>query len=782
MPNITTKQTEADLETQIDAAMRRVFPWITDLRHQTRFEVTFGRNRFTIDGSRESMQGRSDIIPYRGDAPLAVLELKRADIPLTADDDAQVRSYALLLGAPIVVVTNGSACRVLAAHDMRLLSDGECSEKRLSEALSAASRAAKANLANAVATLLGDDDRTWKQAVSAVSAAEIRELSGGWRDRQQRFVDDFLVPRNVTRQVLDALGNSRSRAAIVTGPPLSGKSSVLREFVEQASGPQGIDVLYVDCASTYEGLFRRLANILAAELDWPATPEDARNWLRRISQRQGGGLVVVLDAPPASNTVLRQEVDELLSRGFGEQVKLVVALDENHVATWTKSESGRDSTRLGRLSTAFTLELLDDGEFAAARALLRQLGGEFVEGADKADEFRAPWILRSVAAKALDGRPPELLSVLPPLLGIDIFSHVQGQLADQEEIREPLARLARAYLDSLKKGRRSAIRVLTSMYVFAITEQEARKAMDKGDIQTLVRTGIIRRWVDADGCPSLAVRQPELFAYCVAFALGQRLAKAIAGNRENVSKALTNCASMPLGDLIGAQAILFAAQRSEGHLPLSLLNELLQRPPRRVPLSAGLDARIFVPELGLLTLRVDDDGRAIVARAGGPAQTLILNASELGSTIGEMEPWLILARLCSCRFLVGDDEGQFLDAMPTLLLELASAPVIMRGHPGPNESLHVHDIEGYGEVACFHNGIVEPITMSIATWLSRDDQQGGGDRDDWIDEALSWDSLPLTNRIYAALRHLRNVRGVAEWAQLTLDNKVRPAIDTYRLH
>lgn len=776
---MTTRQTEADLETQVDAAIRRVFPWMTDLRHQTRFEVTFGRNRFTIDGSRESMQGRSDIILYRADSPLAVLELKRADIPLSADDDAQGRSYALLLGAPIVIVTNGSVCRVLATHDMTLVSDGECSEQLLSAALTAASCAAKANLADAVSTLLGDDDRTWKQAIAAVSLAEIRELSGGWQDRYQRFVEDFLVPRNVTNQVLEALANNPSRAVIVAGPPLSGKSSVLREIAERTQGERGLDVLFIDCASTYEGLFRRLANILSVELGWPATPEDARNWLRRISQRQGAALVVALDAPPATNTVLRQEVDELLSRGFGECVKLVIALDENHVPTWTKSESSRDHTKLGRFSTSFALGLLDDREFEEAKLLLQQRGGQFVAGADKADEFRAPWILRAVAANALDGRPPELISVLPPLLGIDIFSHVEEQLVDQEEIREPLARLARAYLDSLKVGR-SAVRVLTSMYCFGVTEKEARKEMERGDIQTLVRFGIIRRWIDADGCPAFAVRQPELFAYCVAFALGKRLAKAVAKSREDASHVLARCASMPLGDIIGAQAILVAAQRNEGRLPLSVVEALLQRTPSRAPLSAGFDGRIFVPEVGLLALRVDDEGRATVTTTDGSLRSLVLDATELG-TVGEMEPWLILARLCSCKLLVVDTEGQFPDVMPALLLELASAAVIMRQHSNPEVGLHVHEIAERGEIACHRNGIVEPITMSIARWLS-DCNLSDGDRDSWIEEAISRNSLPLTNRIYTALSHLRDVEGISQWAARTLNTRVGPVMDAFHLH
>ncbi len=110
---LTTSPTEADLEAEIHQAIAQAFPWMPaeSIHHQTKFSFTFGRKKIDVDGTEASRaEARSDIVLYDGDRPLAVLELKRAGVPLTPDDDAQGLSYARVLSPspPLVVVTNGT--------------------------------------------------------------------------------------------------------------------------------------------------------------------------------------------------------------------------------------------------------------------------------------------------------------------------------------------------------------------------------------------------------------------------------------------------------------------------------------------------------------------------------------------------------------------------------------------------------------------------------------------------------------------------------------------------
>jgi Protein of unknown function (DUF3489) len=96
LKQLTTAPTEADLEAKIHAAVLAAFPWLPagSLRHQTKFEFKFGHRNVQIDGKEVSkVQGRSDILVFHNDIPLAVLELKREGLPLTQEDREQGLSY-----------------------------------------------------------------------------------------------------------------------------------------------------------------------------------------------------------------------------------------------------------------------------------------------------------------------------------------------------------------------------------------------------------------------------------------------------------------------------------------------------------------------------------------------------------------------------------------------------------------------------------------------------------------------------------------------------------------
>ena len=94
----TTKApTEADLEAQIDAALRLAFPWLPDglIRHQTIFSFSFGGKRITVDGAKGHVaHARADILLYWNERPMAVLELKRGGSALDAEHDAKGLAYA----------------------------------------------------------------------------------------------------------------------------------------------------------------------------------------------------------------------------------------------------------------------------------------------------------------------------------------------------------------------------------------------------------------------------------------------------------------------------------------------------------------------------------------------------------------------------------------------------------------------------------------------------------------------------------------------------------------
>ncbi|MEF8748827.1 MAG: type I restriction enzyme HsdR N-terminal domain-containing protein [Candidatus Accumulibacter propinquus] len=338
MPITTTHPPEAQLEARINATLTRVFSGATELRHQHRFKLRVGRTVLDA-GFADYVEGRADIIVYQRDVALAVLELKREGLPLTQDDEVQGRSYALLVQAPILVITNGVETRIYQTHNMELLAGTSIDATEIARRFEAAANAARTGMSSAVGKLLGTDLAA--PAIAALTAVELDELTGDWT-AGERFVRDFIVPRRATNELKVALREGKNKVVVVSGPPLSGKSSILRE-VALKSANEPWDVLYIDGSSCSEGLFRRLANVLAVNFGWPASEDESRVWLRQLTTRSKRVLVLCLDSLPVTGSKLLNELDELLST-FGDNLRVVIAVDENDVDQLVLSRRSRNQT------------------------------------------------------------------------------------------------------------------------------------------------------------------------------------------------------------------------------------------------------------------------------------------------------------------------------------------------------------------------------------------------------------------------------------------------------
>jgi hypothetical protein len=95
-------------------------------------------------------------------------------------------------------------------------------------------------------------------------------------------------------------------------------------------------------------------------------------------------------------------------------------------------------------------------------------------------------------------------------------------------------------------------------------------------------------------------------------------------------------------------------------------------------------------------------------------------------------------------------------------------------------AVRMHKLKGHGSVACHEAGIVEPITLSMFKFLDRE----GEGANEWVDEAVARNSVPLLLRIDMALRYIED-RGdtpLAQWAKDILSRVIRPALDRFLFH
>ncbi len=771
MSTTTTTPPEAELEARITGTLQRIFPGTTDLRAQRRFKLRLG-HAVLEGGTRNYVDGRADILVYQGESPLAVLELKREGLSLTAEDAAQGASYALLARAPLVVVSNGSDTRLFQTHDMARIEGISIDASELARRVSNAAVAARSSVSGAINKLLGTD--LAPAAIAAINAAELGELTGAWAS-SERFVENFLVARSATAQARTIVQEGIRRIVLVSGPPLCGKSSVLRELAETA-GQDGWDVLFLDGSSCSEGIFRRLANILATQFSWPATPDEARSWLRQVASQPDRRLVLCIDSLPTLRANLTSELDELATGAMGTCLHVVLAVDEGEVERLTLTANRREKTRLGRNSSQVQVWHYDDEEFTRARRRLAELGGGLVHGSQYAPELRAPWVLRAAVAQRLEDLPEGVTAVLPPLLGKEMFAVAADRFDSLGDVSGEFSSLARIYVEGLGTQRHHGDR-LASLYVFAISGDLMKKGMDREAVRDLIAAGLIQASMSHSGEVIYVVRVPALFGHAVGERLAKLLQRRVQKNPEDAAKWLVGCcANMPLGDAIGAYAVDRALAEMGALNLLSLLNALLALPPGRRAMGPGSKFVAMIPSVGLIDFEIDEDGTATIRQRSTGRHSKRIDLGELPFAVDGLDGWLILSQLRPWNVLIRDQDGDLWSVAAWLLMEIGTCPVMLRKPSKELEDFHTHDIDG-GEMSCMRNGIAEPVTWAIAELLGHDIP--GVDRDAWVREAAASNSLPLINRLGQALSHLANVGGTNVWAEVMLQQEVRPAMQNH---
>ena len=396
-----TPPTESTLEARIHGALAQAFPWLPEgaIEHQTSFSVRVGTKPRTVSADKEDehQRGRVDVLLKWRNQPLAIMELKKPGGALEAEDEEQGLSYARLVTpqAPLVVVTNGEECRWLETHTGSEWSPEEWSEKALATLVKRASQVATEARKTAVLTLMGTEPRIWVEAIRETTASVLAELSGAWEQSLRPFVAGFVIPRRATAEVAQRLRDG-SRLVLVEGPPLAGKTSVLRELC-LAAGEGDVVALFVE-AGAGRGIYERVGDILGRALGWPVRGEEARDWMLNLSRSGAPQLLLCVDGALTPGGAIVAEVADLSSNLFGAGLRVVVALDEA-VADQVVLD-GRRQSSIGRRATRVSVEGLDQFEFALAQKALQGFRAVIMDGGRYASEYRAPWVLRGGDVKS----------------------------------------------------------------------------------------------------------------------------------------------------------------------------------------------------------------------------------------------------------------------------------------------------------------------------------------------------------------------------------------------
>ena len=404
------------------------------------------------------------------------------------------------------------------------------------------------------------------QAIRLMSTETIKELTASWEEPALPFIADFLAPRGATVRLAQYLG-AGERVLILEGPPLSGKSNVLRELCLRTSKSDNIATLYLE-TGVGGGALQSVADALSRSLSWPVSPQEARDWLIRVSNHEGTRIVLAFDGMEAMDAASTREIEDLSSRTFGPYMSMVIAMDEAVSQKVISTPNGRSVSPLGRRSRTVTVGPLNDGEFELARKLLGHRRLFLMKGAHMAPEYREPWVLRaicSVAQQALAGAPDTQALSLPSLLGPTLLDLVRDRFADAPELRRRFRGLARSIIADAKDSGRPPDFVLQQMAMGIIRRDAATAELEPNDLPWLIEHGFVRPGMHQVAGPTVLVRLPELLASEMAYALAEELGRRLADDLDVTAIWLSGAASnLPLGEIVAAQSIIDAAARPSG--------------------------------------------------------------------------------------------------------------------------------------------------------------------------------------------------------------------------
>lgn len=778
---LTKSPTEADLESEIHAVIRKAFPWLPAdaIRHQTKFSFVFGHASIQIDGLRDwQAEGRTDILVSWNETPLAVLELKRKGLPLATADVDQGLSYASVIRPrfPVVVVSNGEDTWIIESYSGSPWQPATPSEAEFHKLVAATAQVATTDLKNAVSTLMGSQPTVWVQAVRSASDAIIQELSGPWNEPLQPFVRDFLFPRKASAVVEAELSRGK-KFLLVEGAPLVGKSSLVREMVQRTTDSTDLVILFV-MADEGTGIFQAIADILSRSLAWPVSADEARSWLMRLSRCTGPALVLAVDGVGPEHDRLRRELEDLSSSTFGPQLRLLVTVDDAVTTTLIEHSRGRQASTIGRrIDGWIELDVLDDEEFELAARALWDHRMAIMHGGRSSRELRVPWILRALGGRYAPepGEQPGRAAVLPAQLSLGLIAHARERFTD-EELRRQFREIARAVLRDVEDKKRPIALMLEAMATFVVRRQTLLGFLPHSEIDSLLRRGYLKPSLHSSGESVLFVRLPELLASEASIVLASDLIERGRADAAEAARSMVSVTSrLPLGDIIAAHSFADAMRGSTG-VPLDVVAELVRMPPVRTPIKPGMKAAMHVPGIGMMEMTFQADG-SFVGEFDGQQHRFPADPDEgPGELIGHCHAWLILSHLGGQRIgIVRGGETERIDL--AILSEVGRCPYTLRRPDLEFEGrgISTHQIPGYGEVVCNRAGIVEPITFSLFRRVSEE----GPELEGWIEAAVEDGSLALLARLDIALRETAKLADDVRrpWAERMLSDLVASALN-----
>jgi hypothetical protein len=398
-----------------------------------------------------------------------------------------------------------------------------------------------------------------------------------------------------------------------------------------------------------------------------------------------------------------------------------------------------------------------------------------MRGGMSAPEYRRPWVLRALCAQTAEDAKYQNgdRAILPPLVGPRLLALARSRFDFTNPPFSLLRDVGLAFLTDARANASSPELTLMRREVFAVLKTTLRQFVAEADIERLITSGLLREARVGDKENAYVARVPELLAGEVARLLAEELtaidrADPLAG----ASLLIHLAGGMPLGDIVAAQAILHTAGKAKG-INRAVIDELFRRKPWQRRLEGRINFLMKIPDGPFVDVTANQN-----AMAGDDCSKD--SSTDQLAVIEDFEPWLVLSHVVTQPFEVlesnsrGGQRGDY-----HLLLELLTCPIPMTSSDTDWSvgGVHSHDLPDGTEIACNHDGIVEPMTWALLTLLSHEQV----DLLEWlIHKALETPNVARLSRFDAALGFVSDLQnpdpGRSAWAAAIRHEKIAPAL------
>ena len=614
---------------------------------------------------------------------------------------------------------------------------------------------------------MGRESSAWVPIVRASTDILLTEMTDAPGESGRPFARGLLFPRLSTFRATNALLEGPT-FVIVEGAPVSGKTSLIRELAMRTR--EGSELAVLMLRGSTPGLFQSLANLFAAKLEWNLSANDVRQWLRRMSKGTAGPILVVAIDGVDPGTAMAADLEELANALPGDMLRIIFTTDRPR--RLVKASNGRTPTGLGTHATRIEVGPLGLAEFQAAQRALGHNKIFFTKGSEYAEDYRAPWVLRTIYDKmARDPRheDPSRALMLPPALDLLLVDAARKAHAGQADLLRDYRHLARDALSDTDAG--PAELALTASYGFII-RQDALSSEGREALKELKDAGWARTYRHGSGEDVAVPTVPAAFLAELADAAGVELQARAKADAHSAGVWLgQRLSGVYLGDIVGAEAIRSMADKTGG-FSSRIIEGLLSMEPEEEFVEHSLIG-LTSGDGEVLYVKIEDGKAWLSDRNGDVRGEAVELGAERSRMYGNTTPWMILGQLARLPTAVVGDDSQRMDAYLLLKIGQCPFPLLRANEEGLGHL--VHDMDGHGQVLCPDQGPIEAVTQAMADLLSPPWIRG----DDWVDAAIETDSLPLLNRVLIALRTVqsRNILERSEWAHRVEVNRVMPCIE-----